>query len=178
MDGWTQSDGWNSVNGMLVNDGSDYNIDGHPTAIAPSLPQGVTNYSVQADIRLDRYTDQGGLASFGVVVRSPDNVGGYKIGVCAGTGIFACDTSGSGYDLRLSNDSFSQGEPVKQSPFHPTLGTWYTYRIDVQGNTITIWLGGAKIFSITDDKYLSAGSVGLWSDRCQISVRNFKITAL
>lgn len=164
---------------MLVNDGTDYNNDGHPTAIAPYPPQDIRDYSVQVDIRLDRYTDEGGFsgeAGFGVVVRSPDQVGGYKIGVCASAGIYSCGTYD--HELLLSDGSFFQDQPVKQYPFRPAEGTWHTYRIDVQGNTITVWIDGSQAFQVTDDKYLSAGSVGLWSDRSQISVRNFTITAL
>ena len=55
---------------------------------------------------------------------------------------------------------------------------WHTYRIDVNGNTIIAWIEGAIVFQVTDDKFLSAGQVGLWSDHCQISVRSFTITAL
>lgn len=90
LGGWTQSGGWSSSNGMLINDGSDYNNDGHPTAIAPTFPQDIANYSVQTDIRLDRYTDEGGIsgeAGFGFVVRSPDQIAGDKLGVCA-SGVF------------------------------------------------------------------------------------------
>jgi hypothetical protein len=180
MDGWVQSGGWSSVNGMLVNDGQDYNNDGHPTASAPLFPQDIPNYSVQVDMRLDRYTDEGGisgLAGFGVVVRwSQDQNGGYKIGVCASAGIYSCGNAD--HELLLSDGSFFQSAPVRQVLFRPAYGTWHTYRIDVQGNTITVWVDGGMIFQATDDKYLSAGTVGLWSDRSQISVRNFTITAL
>ena len=82
MDGWVQSGGWSSVNGLLINDGQGYNLDGYPTAIAPVFSQDNPNYSVQVDIRVDRYTDEGGISGFGIVVRSPDQVGGYKLGVC------------------------------------------------------------------------------------------------
>lgn len=180
LDGWIQSGGWSSVNSMLVNDGMDYNNDGHPTATAPALSQNITNYSVQVDIRLDRYADAGGisgLASFGVVVHwSQDQNGGYKIGACASGGIYSCGNTSDA--LFLSDGSFFQDPPVKQAPFQAAQGVWHTYRIDVQGNTITVWLDGGMIFQATDDKFLSAGSVGLWSDRSQISVGNFMMTAL
>ena len=179
MDGWTESGGWSNVNGMLVNDGSQYSLSGDPTVIAPYPPQDIANYSVQADIRLDRYTDEGGFsgeASFGIVVRSPDGGGGYKIGVCVSAGIYSCGTSD--HEIIFSDGSFYQDTPVKQSPFRPAYATWHTYRIDVLGNTIIVWIDGGMVFQLTDDKFLSAGRVGLWSDRSQISVRSFTITAL
>jgi len=179
LGGWTQSGGWSSSNEMLINDGSDYNNDGHPTAIAPTFPQDIANYSVQTDIRLDRYTDEGGIsgeAGFGLVVRSPDQIAGDKLGVCASGGIYSCGNAD--HELLLSDSFIFQSPPIKQTEFRPTEGTWYTYRLDVQGNTITAWVNGSMLLQATDDKYLTAGSIGLWSDRSQISVRNFTINAL
>lgn len=179
LGGWTQSGGWSSSGGMLINDGSDYNNDGHPTAIAPTFPQDIANYSVQTDIWLDRYTDEGGIsgeAGFGLVVRSPDQIAGYKLGVCASGGIYSCGNAD--HELILSNSFVFQSPPIKQTEFRPTEGTWYTYRLDVQGNMITAWVNGSMLLQTTDDKYLCAGSIGLWSDRSQISVRNFTINAL
>jgi hypothetical protein len=186
MDGWVQSNGWSSVDGMLVNDGQDYDNDGHPTAIAPQFPQDIPDYSVQVDIQVARYTDEGGisgLASFGVVVRSPDQVEGYKVGVCVSGGIYSCGSNSAPYELMLSDGSFFQSTPVKESQFHPDKGVWYTYRVDVKGNTLTVWTRRGsdpftQMFQATDNKYLSVGRVGLWSYRSQINVRNFTITAL
>lgn len=181
MNGWTASNDWHLVNGMLVNDGSQYNYDGNPTAIAPYPPDDITNYSVQAEIRLDRYTDEGGgVATFGIVARSPDGNGGYKFGSCAAAGlIVSCGGSGQpDFEVILSDGSFYYDTPVKEVPFRPDYAVWHTYRIDVQDNIVTGWIDGRRVFQVTNNKYLSAGQVGLWSDRCQISVRSFQITTL
>ena len=67
--------------------------------------------------------------------------------------------------------------PLAESPFKPH-AAWHTYRVEVKGNTITVRIDGGVVFQVTDNKYLAAGRIGLWSDRCQISVRNFKIILL
>jgi hypothetical protein len=124
-------------------------------------------------------SDEGAFSgedSFGVVVRSPNDIGGYKVGVCVSAGIYSCGISD--HEVIFSDGSFYQDTPVKQAPFRPAYGTRHTYRIDVQGNIVTVWIDGSRIFQVTEDKYLSAGSVGLWSDRSQISVRSFRIISL
>jgi 3-keto-disaccharide hydrolase len=185
LGGWMASDNtWHAINGILVNDGNqqDYNVDGNPTIIAPYPPADIANYSVQADIRLDRYTDegQGGVATFGIVVRYSDGSGGYKFGSCTVAGLLVdCNGSDSpDYELLLSDGEFYHDAPIIKVPFRPNYAVWHTYRIDVQGNTLTAWLDGQKVFQGTNDKYLSAGQVGLWSYRCQLSIRSFTITAL
>jgi hypothetical protein len=186
MGGWTATNDWHIVNGMLVNDGTQHASEGNPTAFAPYPPQDIANYSVQAEIRLDKYTDAGdyGADSFGIAVRYSDSNGGYKLGACASAPGYSlvtpCDASdfAVSYVLILSDGDFSNDTPVKKVPFQPGSGNWHTYRIDVQGNTITVWIDGSMVFQVTDDKFLSAGQVGLWSDRCQISIRSFTITAL
>ena len=186
MGGWTATNDWHIINGMLVNDGTQYASNGNPTAFAPYPPQDIANYSVQAKIRLDKYTDEGnfGAASFGIAVRYSDSNGGYKLGACASAPGYSLVTpcGATGFDivhvLILSDGDFSNDTPVKKVPFQPGYGNWHTYRIDVNGNSIIVWLDGSQVFQATDDKFLSAGQVGLWSDRCQISVRSFTITAL
>ena len=55
---------------------------------------------------------------------------------------------------------------------------WHTYRMEVKGNTIKFLIDGAPIVETADNRYLTGGKVGLWSDNAQISVRSFKVIAL
>jgi hypothetical protein len=186
MDGWTATNDWHAVNGMLINDGTLIQPNGNPTALAPYPPQDIVNYSVQVEIRLDKYTDAGGNGSdsFGIAIRYSDNSGGFKFGTCAGASglslVMYCDaTSWDVYHVLIFSDgNFSSDTPVKKVPFQPGYGNWHTYRLDANGNMLTAWLDGNQIFQVTDDKYLAGGSVGLWSDHCQISVRSFTLTPL
>jgi hypothetical protein len=55
---------------------------------------------------------------------------------------------------------------------------WHTYRIEARGNVFTHYIDGAFKESMTDNRLLSAGRVGLWSNRYQLEVRSFKVIAL
>src|SRR5437588_470683 len=79
MGGWTGSQDWKAVGGMLVNDGSSYSQAASVTA--PDVLGGTSDYTAEADIQLLQYVNKG-LASFGLVVRSTSTGGGYGAGHC------------------------------------------------------------------------------------------------
>lgn len=174
MNGWIGSNDWHVVSGMLVNDGTQYETDGNPTIIAPYLPSSA-DYAVIADIQLVRYSDEGsisGLDDFGIVVRSPEGGGGYSFIVCASAGFQSC---GKNDDEVLLSDG--NAAPIDEMQYHPQ-SKWHTYRIEVKGDTITVLIDGGTVFQDTDNKYLDAGRIGLWSNDSQISIRSFKVIML
>jgi len=150
--------------------------------LAPYNPgaNGVADYAVQAEIQLVRYSDDGAytaLDSFGLLVRSPSDGGGYQLGICASSGLASCGK----YDHEANLATGSQipsNNPLQEVAFRPGYGNWHTYRMEVKGNTIKVLIDGGVVFQTTDNTYLDGGQVGLWSDRCQVSVRQFTITAL
>jgi hypothetical protein len=177
LNGWIGAGDWNVSGSMLVNDGIQYESTGDPSITAPYLPQ-TADYAVQADIQLVRYSDAGAFTAldhFGIVVRSPNGGGGYKLSICGSSGLNSCGTND--YEVLLSNGDLMSANPLAESPFKPH-AAWHTYRVEVKGNTIMVRIDGGSVFQVTDNKYLAAGRIGLWSDRCQISVRNFKIIIL
>jgi hypothetical protein len=112
-------------------------------------------------------------SSFGVVVRANEKNEGYIVGVGSGwnrtTGISYLDGWWGTNDL---NGRIAEGRP-----FDP--GTdWHTYRVEVQGNAIKLLIDGAVMASVRDNRYLSGGDVGLWSNRYQLEVRSFKVIKL
>ena len=42
-------------------------------------------------------------------------------------------------------------------------GNWFTVRIDARGNHITGWVNGKKLLETTDDTFVNAGGVGVWT---------------
>lgn len=55
---------------------------------------------------------------------------------------------------------------------------WHTYRLEVQGNSIRVLLDGTVVIETSDNRYLSPGQVGLWSQGTQVNVRRFSVIAL
>jgi len=164
---WSGSADWKHVNGMLVNDGTN----GRASEILAPFQPSVGDYAVEAEIQM---------------------VGGGTW--CMSFGVFARGDEGTGYSAGIGTDSSNcQGlariapgsglGPTNQSPilasqaFDP--GTdWHTYRLEVQGNTIRLLIDGAVTVEAVDNRYLSPGDVGLWTDGTQINVRSFKVISL
>jgi len=140
---------WTHLHGMLLNNGTNRGSVSAPI-FAPYRPE-VANYAVEAAIRVIEAGD-----SFGVVVRVDDDGRGYAAGIGRKGGMpFAGMLSG-----------FEAGQD------------WHTYRIEARGNVFTQYIDGTFKGSMTDNRLLSAGRVGLWSNRYQLEVRSFKVIAL
>lgn len=168
LNGWTGNPDWHAVGGQLLNDGTGYESGGDPTIIAPFVPPS-PDYTVQADMQAVAATDQSffsGQISFGIVVRD-----GYRVGYCQGIGLYTCSTDQE--NLVISNSR--PDNPIVHVPFHPSK-EWHTYRVDVRANTISLFVDGAKVLETSDNRYLTTGRIGFWSDRTQITVRNVTIT--
>jgi len=55
---------------------------------------------------------------------------------------------------------------------------WHTYRLEADGNTVRFLIDGAVYATITDNKYLSGGIVGLNCRGSQIEVGAFSVLRL
>jgi len=162
--GWPLRSGWKLLNGMLLNDGSNGGYNGRPTLVAPASCQPKTmDYAVEARIQVVNLSDN--FSGFGINVRgvpsSPAETG-YSIYIDA--------TSGA-------EIAVVQGDVLKNAPFTP--GTnFHVYRAEVKGNTITFLIYGTAVASVVDNRFISAGEVGLWCANAQIEMSSFKIVAL
>lgn len=79
----------------------------------------------------------------------------------------------------LLGQHFPDGGSLKAEPFLSTQGAEYTYRIDVKGGTITVYINGNPILgSVTDLTYLSGGQVSIWDTSCQLSISSVEIIAI
>ena len=164
--GWPLRSGWKQLNGLLLNDGSNGGYNGRPTLVAPISCQPKTiDYAVEAKIQVVTFSDN--YSGFGINVRgvpSSPNEPGYS------TYIDASSENGA-------NISVVGGDVLKTAPFNP--GTnFHAYRAEVKGNTITFLIDGAVVLSVVDNRYLSAGEVGLWCANAQIELSSFKVVKL
>jgi serine/threonine protein kinase len=176
LTGWTGTEGWTASGGMLNSNGQDY---GNGAGMfAPLDLSEIPDYAVEAEIQVVRAAAGtiSALVSFGVVVRMQNDGTGYNVGSCASSGIFSCATNQPAqWVAGLWADKGRTTLDVR--PFKPG-ADWHTYRIEVRGNRITVSIDGSPALSTTDNTYISGTKVGLWSNRIQISVRRFEITAL
>jgi len=154
MGGWPAVAGWNAVGGMLVNDGSTQGM----AITAPVDLAGATNYAVEAEIQILNMPQ---YKRFGVVAR-----GGYLGGI---------DT----WNFRNRRNAFlgttSRGLAGKE--FDPG-ADWHKYRLEVSGNSLTLLIDGVVMAQATDNSFLSAGQVGIWTSNVQMNVRSFRVVAL
>jgi hypothetical protein len=175
--GWSVTSSWRLVDGVLTNDGR---ASGEQmTATAPLDLSSVRDYVVEADIELVRYGDEGafsGADSFGFVVRAGDPKSGYHAGHCVQAGLFACDPGGPMFSAAIWDAG--RDSVLKNADFQPPEQSWHHYRMEVKGATITFTVPDLGVnLSTTDNTYLNGGQVGLFSNSCQISVKNFVVQA-
>jgi beta-lactam-binding protein with PASTA domain len=171
MNGWSGTSGWTTTDGMLVNNGEGSAETGTPASILAPYQPDTPDYTIVAVIALTGTTKpvSGSVRAFGQVARYTP----------AGAYTFGCGPDpGSGLDnLFVANPG--KGEPIVdnvlgQAPFDP--GTdFHTYRFEVNGSTITVSVDSSQDIKVTDDRYTSAGQVGLWAAGTPISVKSFKI---
>jgi hypothetical protein len=164
--GWSLASGWKRLGGMLLNDGSNGGYNGRPTLVAPRSCQPKTmDYAVEAKIQVVQFSDQ--YSGFGINVRgvpSSPNEPGYSTYIDSG-------------NANGANISVVGGDVLKSAPFNPSTD-FHVYRAEVKGNTITFLIDGAAVLSVVDNRYISAGEVGLWCANAQIELSSFKVVKL
>jgi len=164
FEAWSLTPDWKHLNGVLLNDGTGGNF---APIFAPYRPNSA-DYVVEAQIRSLTNASN----SFGVVVRA-DGGKGYATGVGGGWG----GTTNICYLSGWWGTNDMGGCVGKGQAFDPG-SEWHTYRVEIKGNTITLFIDNAVMTRVTDNRFLSAGAVGLWSNRYQLEVRNFRVMAV
>jgi hypothetical protein len=176
--GWSLPQGWDTVSGELVNDGTN----GEPselTALAhpPTITPYTADYAVEADIQVVRQTSWFCVyPGFGIAVRA-ESTGLYLVGMVSdsdGWLGFILDTSSK--SSACSFNRLLQSALVKNSFNLDT--DWHTYRVEVRGNDIKLLVDGNTVIETTDNHHLRSNAVGLWSAAVVLNVRSFKVIAL
>jgi hypothetical protein len=143
---------------MLVNDG---NARGGSFALAPYRPVR-PDYAVQAEIQR---IDNNSGAGFMLVARREQN-SGYRAGfhynrawIIAGDPVPSPEVGGS--------KDFNPGQ------------AYHSYRLEVKGNTLKLFIDDALWIEGNDNKYLTGTQAGLWVyGGAQVNIRNFKLIAV
>jgi hypothetical protein len=179
-DGWSLPQGWNTLPGELVNDGTTYDegqVSGlaHPPPISPATP----NYAVVADIQMVRQNSlQCAAPGFGLGVRGDATGNYYLVGLT--------QDNGSWYSV-IVDTSFKSGacsfnrltaSALDKKNVAPPDTNWHTYRVEVRGNRITLKVDGNTVAETTDNHHLQGNTVGVWSAEVVLNVRKFRVMAL
>lgn len=158
FDEWSNSS-WSVLDGSLINTGDD-----RPSYVTAPVDLGLAaNYVIEAEIEI---VQRGTCEScyFGLVVRA-----GYFAGFRPGTAVAVIQS-----DARLAQSFASK-------PFQtPDEGSLETYRVEADGNRISLSLGDTVAAAARNDHFVYGGGgiVGLWTDGVDIRVYSFKVIAL
>ena len=162
---------------MLVNDGTEFSR----YITVPFDPGPIENYAVEAEIQFTGlegrpHSNCFDAPIFGIAVRAEQDMAGYFGGVYVGN-IGSCMWPNIASILYLQDALDDQRAGIADRQFTPG-DSWHTYRIEVSGNQITLLIDGAKVVDVTDNRFLSGGGVGLYTNAVQIDIRSFKMIAL
>lgn len=166
---WKGGSQWSvSSGGILASNGNSQNVD---YLKAPYQPK-TANYTVEAQIQFVKETSTPDNAYFGIFVRSviPGKQGydGY---------LFSGNSSDNGdAKIRIADEPGSSR--VLGFVPYPLDTSWHTYRVDVQGSTITLFIDNQNVMHVTNNKFTSPGLIGLLDGTCQINVRSFTVFSL
>lgn len=168
--GWGGTSDWKVSGNMLINDGTltDLGNNISPTITAPFQIEGTADYAIEARIQVISYRNAGIAACFGLTVRGTPAASGWQ----GYQGIDGCISPCCGHDLNV----VSIDEQV-QAPFDPG-NDWHVYRMEVQGDVIRFFIDGGLKLTLTDNKYLTGGQVGLFDAEVQLNVSSFVIISL
>jgi hypothetical protein len=160
--------GWNTVNGMLVSDGSAESV-----VYAPYDPGDLADYAIEVEIQfIDPRPDSRDDVGFGIIARDSGD-GGIDAYYWNN---YTYEVAGSSVEpgLRLRS-----GEDKIAGQEFPLDGEWHTYRLEVEGNQIRLYVDSGLVLFAQDNKFLNPGLAGLWvSENAQINVRAFRIVTL
>jgi hypothetical protein len=151
--GWAAAGQWKTVDGMLVTDGTSDSF-----AVAPVDLTGYPDYAIECEAQI---IDPKAGTSVLLLARMINGVGYY------GGFDGAKSRMVAGYD---SSELASVGFVLDSG--------WHTYRLEVRGDNIKVFLEQGELARATDNRALDPGTVGIYCGNGQINVRSFRVIAL
>jgi hypothetical protein len=164
--GWSGSNDWKIVNGMLVNNGSGGTLG--PSIIAPYDLGNVSDYAVEATIQVVHWNSCC-YSLFAIVARA--------VSTSAGSQGYSFQDDVQASAVQVTPSPSYSSNALTGAPFAPG-NTFHTYRAEVKGNSLKLFIDGGPKFDIADNSYSSGGQVGFWSYGVQLNISSFKIIAL
>jgi len=193
LDEWSGNSSWIVNDGMLVYSGDERSFN---FIQAPIQVDSTPNYAVEFEARVINAQTCG---AFGVSTRG-DTFGSYNValnwlGSDCGYDFMNSTSVGEGPRITLASMD-PTGEPIEvdegcyeqwlerdcpryldHASFSPN-NDWHTYRVEVQGLEIRVYINGRLVLQALDTNFADGGRVGLWSNGTQFAVRRFAVEEL
>ena len=172
--GWQAPPAWSIAQGQLQAESND------TTAITVPYKPTVTNYAVEATIRVAQLLQASRGGDFTLFVKPVPQQDGVQAGVnnLMGPGP---RPNGSHPQTQIFIDPMSSMDNGEFRPIdYEPRAEWHTYRIEIQGNQASYFIDGTLIATVysTQTKTLSQGPIGLSCTQVVLQVKNLRITAL
>ena len=153
---------------MLLGDGTRpaMTLTGDDAVLAPYHPTH-SDYAIEARIQI---VGSPSSCYFGIRARVEtvrSQYQGYFVGYHSGMGNALIATFGP-------NEGFTV---VKSEQFSPGTAS-HLYRAEFRDNHVSLLIDGAPVVDILDNKFVSAGLVGLTDGYCQVQVSSFQLMGL
>ena len=173
MDGWSGSSDWKSYNGELLNDGSGDADPSIPTIIAPCQMQ-TGDYAIELKLRIIR--NEYDMPAFGVEARgNGSNFYDFAAGYHSADSDVCINSSNNASPMHVVD--VCNYTPLASLPW--TLDTaWHTYRFELKGTGLKLFIDGAPVLQTQDFSFLSGWQVGIASAATQLEIRDFEVIAL
>ncbi|QBD81955.1 DUF1080 domain-containing protein [Ktedonosporobacter rubrisoli] len=184
---WVKSPQWKQVNdGTLGSAGTDDGNGANSYITWSDCKLATGNYAVEAQIQIVRSTDNNGYYESGIMIRGDGNRSGYQVGVgaynqycsqppLAMVSLVQDDRTG---ETRCYSGGLAPLPGAGASQNYQVDTNFHTYRAEVTGNTIRLFIDGRKLLETTDNTFTDAGQVGLRDVNADLNVKSFKVTAL
>lgn len=144
--------------------------------VKPAAFDGVTSadYYVEAKIR-PRANGTTGNKQLYILARYVDGNNWYA----GALNVQNATTSTQVEIAKMLNGSLSRPKQVKKPITQGTLGMldgqWYSLRLELLGNTLTVYLDGETIANTTDDSFTAQGLIGFWTANKSFEVDDVKV---
>jgi hypothetical protein len=171
--GWQSTPGWHVVQGQLQVESND------DTSILLLYQPSVTNYAIEAHIRVAHQLMQHG-GHFSIFANKAAGRDGYEAGVSDLMGPGPKPFGSHPQAQIFINPMSSMGSGNFQTVDYEPHADWHTYRIEVQNSQASFFIDGDPVGTVSSDQtnILSNGPIGLSSSEITLCVSNFTITAL
>lgn len=135
----------------------------------------LTDFTLEVEMKLEGAT---GTSTAGIVFRAKNYAASSHDSYTSIQGYYLAVNNNQIVLERLNyaDDSKNIGTFVTGNPF-ATGDVFVPLKIQVRGNTFTVWSGGTKLIETTDALAFTSGKIGLYTNGAAVVFRNLKISA-